>query len=481
MAEADEVAHLPPWTEHEFRRYLTCGILAFGFATARCNDCRQERLVAFSCKGRCVCPSCTNRRVAEVAAHLSDSVVPAEPMRQWVLSVPKRLRPSPMRDSEPASAVLRILLRAVRSELQASIRGPLPGDVRLGAVSFLHRFGSALNPHPHFHLAVTDGLFAREGDADDPPLRFHPAVTLDAERARALTPILQSGHEPSDEGGRHARRGGPHPRDRSGRRGPGRRDGPRPGRHDRHARDRGESCDGTGSAARFRSTSPSRTPPPASRSATSVHVSIGPDIGPIRRAPRADRRREATVLICARSPQVKSTQAPGPRRRPGREVRENSDIEDPEDRLAQAHRVDVLDRVRSLRFEPLRPVRLHRRAHGRLELERAVLTVVADPRRAVDEHHAPPAMGVDGLLRPGWDRHLHYAHPLVLEQHAVRVGSGRRGVERGRPGPGIIAHSAGPVRAPSARHSAGGRRTLARVGPASANATLMASTESDAA
>jgi len=191
MAEAEEVARLPPWAEHEFRRYLTCGILAFGFARARCNDCRQERFVAFSCKGRCVCPSCTNRRMAEVAAHLSDGVVPVVPMRQWVLSVPKRLRPHLMGDAELASAVLRILLRAVRSELRASVRGPLPEDARLGAVSFLHRFGSALNPHPHFHLAVTDGLFAREHDDEAVPLRFRPAADLNAERARALSPIVQ--------------------------------------------------------------------------------------------------------------------------------------------------------------------------------------------------------------------------------------------------------------------------------------------------
>ena len=191
MAEADEVEYLPPWTEHEFRRHLTCGILAFGFARARCTDCRQERLVAFSCKGRCVCPSCTNRRMAEVAAHLSDNVVPAVPMRQWVLSVPKRLRPHLMRDSELAGAVLRILLGAVRRELRASVRGRVPKDARLGAVSFLRRFGSALNPHPHFHLAVTDGLFAREREDDGGPLRFRPAADLNAERARALTPILQ--------------------------------------------------------------------------------------------------------------------------------------------------------------------------------------------------------------------------------------------------------------------------------------------------
>jgi len=129
--------------------------------------------------------------MAEVAAHLSDSVVPAVPVRQWVLSVPKRLRPHLMRDSELASAVLRILLRVIRGELRGAVRGPLPEDTRLGAVSFLHRFGSRLNPHPHFHLAVTDGLFAREQGTEEGRLRFRPAVELDAERARALTPILQ--------------------------------------------------------------------------------------------------------------------------------------------------------------------------------------------------------------------------------------------------------------------------------------------------
>ncbi|MDZ7779974.1 MAG: transposase zinc-binding domain-containing protein [Gemmatimonadota bacterium] len=163
---------------------------SFGFARARCTECGQERLVAFSCKGRCVCPSCTNRRMVEVAAHLSDSVVPAVPIRQWVLSVPKRLRPHLLRNSDLAGAVLRILLRVIRNELRDSVRGAA-SDARLGAVSFLHRFGSGLNPHPHFHVAVTDGLFAREHGEEGAPLQFHSAVGLDAERARALTPILQ--------------------------------------------------------------------------------------------------------------------------------------------------------------------------------------------------------------------------------------------------------------------------------------------------
>ena len=172
----------------QFRQYLTCGILAYGFARARCGDCHQERLVAFSCKGRGVCPSCTNRRMAEVAAHLRDRVIPRVPVRQWVLSVPKRLRPALARDPDLAGAVLRILLRVIDRALRDTTGAPLPAEARLGAVSFLHRFGSALNPHPHFHLAVTDGLFTKE---PDDALTFHPARWLDADTARSVTPLVQ--------------------------------------------------------------------------------------------------------------------------------------------------------------------------------------------------------------------------------------------------------------------------------------------------
>ncbi len=55
--------------ERDFRRYLECGILAYGFARAYCADCGRDFLVAFSCKGRGVCPSCNARRMAQTAAH----------------------------------------------------------------------------------------------------------------------------------------------------------------------------------------------------------------------------------------------------------------------------------------------------------------------------------------------------------------------------------------------------------------------------
>ena len=88
----DDGGGVPHYVEREFRRYLECGILAHGFARARCGDGGHDFLIAFSCKGRALCPSCNARHMAEVAAHLTDQVSPALPVRQWVLSVPKRLR-----------------------------------------------------------------------------------------------------------------------------------------------------------------------------------------------------------------------------------------------------------------------------------------------------------------------------------------------------------------------------------------------------
>ncbi len=165
---------VPGWVEYDFRAYLRCGILAHGFARARCTDCGAERLVAFSCKGRGVCPSCNTRRMVEVAAHLSDQVLPPLPVRQWVFSLPKRLRPFLLRDPSLTGAVLRVLLRAIRTLLRKRCPGA-PAHAQLGAVSFLHRFGSSLNPHFHFHIVILDGLFAED---DDGSIRFQWACLI---------------------------------------------------------------------------------------------------------------------------------------------------------------------------------------------------------------------------------------------------------------------------------------------------------------
>jgi hypothetical protein len=52
MAAATDGAALPRFIEREFRDFLGCGQLDRGFARLRCDACRFERLVPFSCKAR---------------------------------------------------------------------------------------------------------------------------------------------------------------------------------------------------------------------------------------------------------------------------------------------------------------------------------------------------------------------------------------------------------------------------------------------
>jgi len=173
--DADPV---PGFVERELRRYLACGILAHGFARARCSEYGHDVLIAFSCKGRGVCPSCNTRRMVQTAAHRVEQVFPRQPVRQWVLSVPKRLRYFLHHDPAVLSAVLHIFLRVVEQRLRQSSPGAGP-RARFAAVSFLHRFGSALNPHVHFHCCVIDGVFQPDAEGR---LCFHEAVGLTPER-----------------------------------------------------------------------------------------------------------------------------------------------------------------------------------------------------------------------------------------------------------------------------------------------------------
>ncbi|MEW5740829.1 MAG: transposase zinc-binding domain-containing protein [Myxococcota bacterium] len=82
---------LPKRIQAEAARFLTCGDARFGFVEVACASCDDARLVAFSCKGRGWCPSCTTRRALDTGAHL-ESALPRVAHRQWTLSLPMALR-----------------------------------------------------------------------------------------------------------------------------------------------------------------------------------------------------------------------------------------------------------------------------------------------------------------------------------------------------------------------------------------------------
>jgi len=83
--------------------------------------------------------------MVETAAHLADHVFTRLSVRQWVLSVPKRLRYHLEHDRAIETLALRIFLSIVDQALRHAC--PAAGSSpRTGAFAFIHRFGALLNP-----------------------------------------------------------------------------------------------------------------------------------------------------------------------------------------------------------------------------------------------------------------------------------------------------------------------------------------------
>ena len=140
-ADRADGAGLPEFVAREFREFLTCGVLAHGFARVRCRSCAFERRVPFSCKGRGFCPSCGGRRMTERAAHLVDQVLPPIPVRQWVLTLPYGLRYLLAWDHGLTRAVLGVYARALLEFYRRQANSHGIRDARSGTLTVIQRFG----------------------------------------------------------------------------------------------------------------------------------------------------------------------------------------------------------------------------------------------------------------------------------------------------------------------------------------------------
>ena len=124
--------------------------------------------------------------MAERAAHLVDHVFPDVPVRQWVLSLPHRLRYLLAWDHDLCRAVVGVFLRAVIGWLRRRARRNGIGGGRSGAVAIIQRFGGALNLNLHVHALVVDGVFA----AGPGGLAFHPARRVSGDDVAEVVAVI---------------------------------------------------------------------------------------------------------------------------------------------------------------------------------------------------------------------------------------------------------------------------------------------------
>ena len=127
-------------------RYLDCGDLHLGFARVRCESCGHEFLLPFSCKRRHFCPSCHQKRVIEFGQWLCEEVLKHVPHRQWVFSIPKRLRIYFMAHRRLLAELSRRAWKVLAAywKTGVSYAGAAPGSVIA-----VQTFGDFQNFHPH--------------------------------------------------------------------------------------------------------------------------------------------------------------------------------------------------------------------------------------------------------------------------------------------------------------------------------------------
>jgi hypothetical protein len=146
-----------PYLKEVMVRYLACGDFHEGFARIRCDKCGTERILAYSCKRRYLCPSCHQKRSVAFGEWVLTHVLPPVPYRHFVLSIPKILRRFFLRDRRLFVDLSRCGWQALRTVIRAAVP---EADPEPGAVVATQSFGEFPERfHPHLHILATDGAF----------------------------------------------------------------------------------------------------------------------------------------------------------------------------------------------------------------------------------------------------------------------------------------------------------------------------------
>jgi hypothetical protein len=149
---------LRPVVARSVEAFLDCGRLQGGFARIRCPKCRDEHLLAFSCRTRNFCSSCQAKRSVLFAEKLTTEILAPVPHRHWTFSIPRVLRGLVERDRKLLGLLSQTAYAAILKTFQALFHQTHGG------------YGANFNPHAH--ALVSDGVFTRQGE-------FLPLPSLD--------------------------------------------------------------------------------------------------------------------------------------------------------------------------------------------------------------------------------------------------------------------------------------------------------------
>jgi len=137
----------------------SCRTAALGGHVLRCEDCSHTQIAYNSCRNR-HCPKCQGAAAREWLAEREAELLPV-PYFHVVFSLPAKIADIAYQNK---AAIYDILFKASAETMITIAADPKHLGARIGVLSVLHTWGSALNHHPHVHMIVPGGGISLDGE-----------------------------------------------------------------------------------------------------------------------------------------------------------------------------------------------------------------------------------------------------------------------------------------------------------------------------
>jgi Putative transposase/Transposase zinc-binding domain len=136
----------------------SCRTAALGGHVARCEKCSHTLIAYNSCRNR-HCPKCQGAAAKEWLAEREAELLPA-PYYHVVFTLPAAIADIAYQNK---AVIYDLLFKASAETLITIAADPEHLGARVGVLSVLHTWGSALTHHPHVHMIVPGGGISLDG------------------------------------------------------------------------------------------------------------------------------------------------------------------------------------------------------------------------------------------------------------------------------------------------------------------------------
>jgi hypothetical protein len=136
----------------------SCRTAALGGHVARCEKCSHTQIAYNSCRNR-HCPKCQGAAAKEWLAEREAELLPV-PYFHVVFTLPGQIADIAYQNKD---VIYGLLFKASAETLTTIAADPKHLGARIGVLSVLHTWGSALTHHPHVHMIVPGGGFSLDG------------------------------------------------------------------------------------------------------------------------------------------------------------------------------------------------------------------------------------------------------------------------------------------------------------------------------